>query len=197
MFNAFPVQQKHDISIVSSLILRKTYGAIQIGRSEADCTYTLLDGQTVTFPYRIYYLDEDISLSALTREQRIIYHCFFSRSCDGFVREKHIRALLREDYPDWVLPYLVKVADEYVVEILSVLYDELKDKNNEKIKLFCRQNMQSLLYGHARMISYWNEFYRDQCYSYKDYIGKKLFEQCFGYTRGMEKERKRHSAGEK
>lgn len=37
------------------------------------------------------------------------------------------------------------------------------------------------------MISYWNEYYRDKGKHYKDYIGQKLFIQCFGYTRSMER----------
>lgn len=34
------------------------------------------------------------------------------------MREKHIKAILKEDYPDWTLPYILKLSDEYVVEIL-------------------------------------------------------------------------------
>lgn len=189
MFDAFPVELRHDVSTVSDLISKKTYNNVRVGKSDIGCTYTLFDGQTITFPYRVYYHDECTAFSSLTFEQKMIYHCFFSRSCDGFVREKHIKAILEEDYPDWTLPYILKLSDEYVVEILEVIYNELKNRNTDKFRMFCRLNIRTFLYGHARMISYWNEFYRMQCFSYKNYVGRKLFSECFGYTRSMEKER--------
>lgn len=192
MLDAFPMELKCDVSVVLSLISKKTYNNVEIGETEAGCKYTLLNGQEVTFPYRIYYLDEyDLLSSFMTFEQKMIYHCIFSRSYNGFVREKHIKAILKEDYPEWTIPYILKISDEYVVEILENVYNELKNKDTESIKAFCRLNLQSFLYSHARMISYWNEFYRNKCYHYKNYIGKKLFSECFGYTRNMEKERKR------
>ena len=188
---AFPKESQNDAAIVFNLLNRKIYSKVGLGTADSICAYVLLDGQTIGFPDRIYGLEEFLNLSSLTFEQKMIFHCIYSRSCDGFVREKHIQAILKEDYPDWCIPYILKLSDEYVVEILEVIYHELKDKDTDRIKMFCRLNMRSFLYGHARMISYWNEFYRDRCYYYKNYIGKKLFEECFGYTRSMEKERKR------
>lgn len=189
MFDAFPSELSHDVSTILKLISRKTYNCVRVGTSENGCTYTLLDGQVITFPYRIYYLDECPALSSLTFEQTMIYHCLYSRSCNGFVRETHIKEILKEDYPDWCLPYILKLSDEYIAEILEAIYQELNDRDTDKMKRFCRLNMQVFLCGHDRMISYWNEFYRHQCYFYKNYIGKKLYSQCYGYTRSMEKER--------
>jgi len=37
------------------------------------------------------------------------------------------------------------------------------------------------------MISYWNEYYRYDCYRFKDYIGKKLYSECFGYNKTGQK----------
>ena len=192
MFASFPKELNYDVSVVLSLISQKRYGNVHIGETEYGYTYTLLSGQEISFPSRIYYYDVcDISSSTLTFEQKMIYHCIFSRSCDGFVREKHIKAILEDVYPDWAIPYILKVSDEYVVEILECVYSKLKNKDTECIKAFCKLNLQSFICSHDRMISYWNEYYRNQCYHYKNYIGKKLFSECFGYTRRMEKERRK------
>lgn len=71
---------------------------------------------SIVLSFRIYYVDEYTAFSALTFEQQMIYHCIFSRSCNGFVREKHIKAILEGTYPEWVLPYILKVSDEYVIK---------------------------------------------------------------------------------
>ncbi|MEG0366323.1 MAG: hypothetical protein RR585_05780 [Coprobacillus sp.] len=192
MYNSFPMELRNDVSIVLSLMSKQTYNNIEIGETKDCCTYILLDQQEVTFPYRIYYLDKhEMCDTSLTFEQKMIYHCIFSRSCDGFIREKHIKAILEEDYPDWTIPYILKISDEYVIEILESVYNELKNRDTEKIKVFCRVNLQVFLSSHDRMISYWNEYYRNQCYLYKNYVGKKLFVEYFGYTKSMEKERAR------
>jgi len=92
---------------------------------------------------------------------------------------------LSVDFPDWSIPYIVKVCDEYVIEILQLVYEELKGKDTEAIKYFCKNNRQAFCKSYNRMISYWNEFYRNDCYRYENYIGSKLFIECFGAKRTM------------
>lgn len=189
MFDGFPKELSQDVSVVLKLMSQKTYHNVW-GISKQTYTYQLIDGQIVTFPYRIYFIDEYESLSSsMTYEQQMIYHCLFTRSCHGYVREKHIEAILRIDYPYWTIPYILKVSDEYVIEIVEKVYSQLKDRDTQDIKEFCQLNKQSFLRSHDRMISYWNEFYRDVCFRYHNYVGRKLFKECFGYTRSMEKSR--------
>lgn len=190
MFDGFPKELSQDVSIVLKLMSKKTYHNVQ-GISEQTCTYQLLNGQIVTFPYRIYFIDEFDSLSSsMTYTQQMIYHCLLTRSCDGYVREKHIEAILRIDYPHWAIPYILKVSDEYVIEIVEKVYSQLKNRDTQDIKEFCQLNRQAFLRSHDRMISYWNEFYRDICFRYRNYVGRQLFEECFGYTRSIEKSRR-------
>jgi len=185
MFDAFPKELSHDVEIVQSLISKKTFNIVCLKKH----TYTLLNEQIISFPDRIYYEDEfEIIESKLTFEQKMIYHCIFSRSNNGYIREKHIKYILKENYPDWTIPYIVKISDEYVLEILEDIYFELTSYNNDKMKTFCKMNIQLFLKSYDRMISYWNEYYRDNCPHYKDYIGTKLFLECFGYKKSMEKE---------
>ncbi len=193
--NGFPQSLVEEEKVVSALISKATYRNIPRGKSEDHCKWLLLEGETICFPRRIYYLDDyDAIKDGLSPIQQFIYHCIFSRSNDGFIRQRHIREILSGDIPSWAMPYIVKVCDEYVMEILEDVYAALKDCDNAQLHQICERNWPTFLRSHDRMISYWNEFYRDRCYHYKDYVGRSLFAECFGYTRSMEK--LRHKTGE-
>jgi len=176
------------VSRVEKIIPTETYNNVFIGDSEEKIEY-ILNGTTVEFPYRIYFLDvADETLNKLTFHQQMVLHCIYSRSCDGFVRQRHLRALLLMEYEDWAIPYIVKVCDEYVVEILEMTYTILSEQNTERFKNFCRENNKLFCKSYARMTSYWNEFYRDKYSQFYKYIGKKLFKECFGYSRALERD---------
>jgi len=185
--DGFPNSLRDDVSKVVKLIPRKTYNDVGIGFSEQVIQY-FQDGNVIKFPYRMYYTEiSDKIINELNSQQEMILHCIYSRSCDGFVRQRHLRSLLMIDYPDWVIPYIVKLCDEYVMEILEMTYDILKGQDTERIKRFCLENPQSFCKSYARMISYWNEFYRYKVYNFRDYIGRKLFRECFGYSQWIER----------
>ena len=141
------------------------------------------DGVEIKFPYRMYHNNvTDEVINKLSVQQKKILHCIYSRSCDGLVRQKHLQSLLQMNYDDWAIPYIVKACDEYIIEILEMTYDILKEQDTGRIKEFCIENAQSFCKSYARMISYWNEFYRDRCHNFHQYIGRKLFRECFGYS---------------
>ena len=171
--DGFSPELKDDVSAVSRFIATKMYHGVKIGESENTCSYDLLGGGRVCFPYRVYYLDDvkEDTLSSLPWRQRMIYHAVFTRSCDGLVREKHLNYILEGSYPDWVFPYLIKLSDEYVIEILNAIYKKLKGQDTEKIKAFCKLNLQSFLQSHARMTSYWNEYARGIVLSSETILG--------------------------
>ena len=103
------------------------------------------------------------------------------------MREKHLKFLLDNDRYEWIYPYILKLSDEYIMEIVELIYKKLSLRDTTLLKKFCVLNLQQFLKSHDRMISYWNEFYRDRCYRYKEYVGRKLYKQCFGYSRSFEK----------
>lgn len=185
--NAFPIELYNDVSKVIKIIPTQTYNNVLIGVSKERIVY-LLNDATIEIPYRIYFLDvSDEILNKLTFHQQIILHCIYSRSCDGFVRQRHLRSLLLIEYEDWAIPYIVKVCDEYVVEILEMTYTILKEQNTECFEKFCHENDKLICKSYARMISYWNEFYRNKYPLFHKYIGRKLFKECFGYSRTLER----------
>ena len=181
----FPLYLNKELHTVLSYLSTKTYANISNGYIDTPTNeqMELFDGSEIQFPYRIYFLDEESSYEKLvSKEEQWIYHCIFTRSCNGYVREAHLRAILEEDYPEWCMPYIFKLASEYVVEILDVIYTVMKGKDNSLFQAFCQNNPYLFKCYYNRMISYWNEYYRNQCYKYHDYVGYKLYKECFGYN---------------
>lgn len=174
---AFPQKVSDDVAAIARCIPRETY-TIPFGGNKFLCRYKLSNGEEILFPDRIYGVDDLEMPASFTFTQKMIFHAFLSRSNNGFVRELHIRAILIEDYPEWVFPYIVKLADEYVIEILEAIYFYLKSQDCGNIQNFCKSNRTSFMRSYSRMVSYWNEYYR--C-PFSEYVGRKLFTECFGY----------------
>lgn len=183
---AFPDYLKEDVSIVFNLISKNTYNNVA-PRESTDIIEYLLEDYIIKIPYRIYYIDNSNSfINQLNSKQKMILHCIYSRSCDGFIRQKHLKSLLLMQYEDWTIPYIIKICDEYIVEILEMTYLILREQDTEPIKKYCSQNIVSFCKSYNRMVSYWNEFYRHEHRDFKQYVGRKLFRECFGYSRAME-----------
>lgn len=188
--DGFPNYLRDDVATAVGMIPHENYENVTSGVSQDTIQY-FLDDTMIRFPYRIYYIDSlDEVIDNLSLRQKMILHCIYSRSCDGFVRQKHISSLLQMDYEDWAIPYIVKICDEYVVEIIEMTYDTLKEQDTERIKRFCLENIVLFCKSYNRMISYWNEYYRYRNNDFKKYIGRKLFMDCFGYSKSMERRRK-------
>lgn len=113
IMKAFPKGFSEDIKTVLESLSTNNYGEFA---SRVDTTnFILLTGEQVHVPYRVYLSDALTTNAVLTPKQQLIYNCIFSRSSDGFVREKHIRFLLKTNIEDWYMPYVFKVCSEYVV----------------------------------------------------------------------------------
>lgn len=169
---------------VLPLIGTEQYGRVTVGFSHAYNSesehYILASGETVFFPYRIYYRDNDLCFSQIADvKSKLVYDCMFTRSCDGFVREKHLKQILSSDYPEWCMPYILRLASEYVYEIIEDIYESMKSQDNSAFQTFCRNNPVLLKRAYTRMTSYWNEFYRSDYYRFSNYIGAKLFREYF------------------
>ena len=191
LVKAFPAEFASDVEIICNALTLtsdahltvESYACNRRLYSEAATTWRLPSGETIAIPYRIYISDRLLFSGKLTPRQTLVYHCIFSRSYDGYIRQKHIEALLDLDPPVWAMPYIIKICDEYIKEILEIVYHKLKDTDCTPYKTLCALNFDYVRQGHARMISYWSEYYRYECYRYHEYIGKKLYGECFGYRK--------------
>lgn len=81
-----------------------------------------MQGETVAIPYRIYNEEPetDGSERPLTETQQVILHCLYSRHSDGRVRQRHLEKITASSEP-WVVPFVVQLAGEYVLEILDTI----------------------------------------------------------------------------
>ncbi len=196
LINAFPKHLANDVRIVYKSFEKQTKYSwtVRFHSIGDEKVYNFSTGEKITVPYRLYFKDtlSEEKQKELTPVQKDIYHCIFTLCNDGYVREKHIIALLENDnIAEWVYPFILKNSSEYVVEILTTIYNNLKDRDNTEFKDFCKKNLQVFLYCHARMVSYWDCFYKRDYFRYEKYVGNKLFEECFGYSRCMEKRREK------
>ncbi|MBQ9746279.1 MAG: hypothetical protein IJW21_05605 [Clostridia bacterium] len=184
--SGFPRSEGKNLFAVCKLLARgKAPRALAFGGVCEDTRarkWELLCGEYVQVPYRIYFSEcTEEQLCRLGSAQRAIYHCIFSRSHDGFVRERHLKELFAAGVPDFALPYVVKSGEDYVVEILQTVYSLFAGKDLADLRKFCGRNIKNVQTCHSRMMSYRQEYYRDICPIYGDYVGKALFEECFGF----------------
>lgn len=184
---SFPKELNKDLQEVLRIIPKKTFNNVRNGCTERVIEYRC-NHDMIKIPYRMYFIDAAISkIRNLTDVQKVMLYCIYTRSCDGYIREKYLNELLKIHFDDWVIPFIVKLCDEYVVEILEVIYNQLKYRNNNDIKTFCLENKSMLNKSYSRMISYWNEYYRNREFDLHKYVGWKLFEECLGYDNSFEK----------
>jgi hypothetical protein len=120
----------------------------------------VVQGERVTLPYRIY-ADAAAPADAedLSPVQREILACVFTRHFDGRVRERALRQVLCSPN-GWVIPFVVQLVGEYVIEIHRVVLDALPVLNSTKYAAFLRENPAFYLRTRQRVMSYWNCYYR-------------------------------------
>lgn len=185
--NAFPNDLKKDLLTLSEILFVQKLEDAKDDFQNQIKTY-IVNKEFVQIPYRIY-MDEvdDLYIEQLTDIQQKMLYCIYSRSSNGYVREKYIRKILDDEIQEWQIPFIVTVCSEYVMEILNAVYDLLKDRNNDDIKNFCKNNKEMLCMDYSNMMNYWNEFYQKKEFRFRHYVGRKLYRECFGYNRSFEK----------
>lgn len=179
----FPKELNQAYLHAISAISRKTVNNVPCGildeyNSDQEIYY-LTDGSKIRFPYRICFEDDDNAYKKLDGLEKNIYDCIFTRHCDGHIREKHLRNLLTAGMNEWFMPYILRLSSEYVVEIIEIIYETIRDKDNRQIQDFCRNNPILLKRAYTRMKSYWECYHKTQYPEFEQYVGKKLFEECY------------------
>lgn len=213
---AFPQKLKEDANFVSLELPQLAYPCAELthrirrkefipGIAWGDKNQVfLMEGEEIILPYRCYFLPfSQEELERLTECQKKLYACICLLHPDGYFREKFLRYLLGQSLEIWMLPFLLKLSGEYVKEILQVIYEARKDRDNTIFQKFSKENPQQLQHNYSRMTSYWNEYYRFEithpCIrngregirtDLRDYVGYALFRSCWGYSPRRKGERK-------
>lgn len=82
-----------------------------------------------------------------------------TRHYDGFVRQRSVQPLVRSREL-WTIPYILELASDYVIEILTELDDHYSEIDRANLRRYVADNPAHLALATARINSYWNEYYR-------------------------------------
>lgn len=135
------------------------------------CELLSIGGEPLTLPCRIY--------SPLSRLQTVVDNasgdartfasCLATRHWDGHEREAYLRRLLdRVEHP-WVVPFVVQLLGEYVVEIAQVIEAGVPGFDPLLFGAFARANAAYMATTRRRAVSDWDCYYRTRYRSLADY----------------------------
>ncbi|WP_053729514.1 hypothetical protein [Streptomyces sp. WM6378] len=136
-----------------------------------------VEGQQVLIPGRLYNDEPPTdAVASLSSRQQQLLHCLYSRHCDGMVRQRHLEKTVGSTDP-WVVPFVVQLIGEYVLEILVVICNELRDLatpgtwGHLAYGQFIVDNPAFFARTQRRVVSYWSRYYRGTYASFQGYPG--------------------------
>ena len=149
------------LSDIAAALLQK------LGKSQAlePCPgFTVrIDGELLHAPYRVYYdereLQQCIQKSSGPTHQLAL--CLGSRHANGHVREICLRQLLAHDC-GWVLPFVVRAAGEYVLEIAEHLPAQTHRLSPRSYGRFAAENPGFVIICKQQATSYWDCYHRQR-----------------------------------
>jgi hypothetical protein len=132
-------------------------------------TFSVHVGQEqLAIPNRVFHDARLVVRFELSDLQKCVVDCILTRHNDGHVRQKHLEKIIRSD-AIWVAPYVIRLAGEYVIEILQDIEKNLPTLNRELYGSFLRENPEFLSLISQQVSSYWDCYYRS--YRKEDYPG--------------------------
>ncbi|MFF9176065.1 hypothetical protein [Streptomyces sp. NPDC014793] len=141
-----------------------------------------VQGETLAIPSRIYNEEPGASLQrSLTATRQVILHCLYSRHSDGLVRQRHLEQIVTSNEP-WVVPFVVQLAGEYVLEILEAIMQGLPglstpgSARRRHYGEFVARNPAFFARTERRVVSYWSCYYRWKYPVFGAYPGSVLLE---------------------
>ncbi|MGH1340362.1 MAG: hypothetical protein ACRBN8_02330 [Nannocystales bacterium] len=167
---AFPTALRNDVERALAVLPPTAHPPTQ------DVGPVLVAGERIRIPHRIYSSEpNEVQLDGLSPLHRKLVACLYTRHHDGFVREKHLRELLR-DAERWVVPFVIQLVGEYVLEVILLLESRAPLFQQPHFVTFARANPDFIDLTKQRAISYWDCYHRHRYPKLKDYPGVKLIE---------------------
>ncbi len=122
----------------------------------------LLQGEPLSIPYRVYvpahHPPRSGASGRLTVESKV-RACIYSRHHDGYVRQAQVATLLGDSDP-WLVPFVVQLLGEYVVEVAEAIEAHRDRLTEPPYQAFVRENPAFAELTRQRTRSYWNCYYR-------------------------------------
>ncbi|MER7686599.1 hypothetical protein [Streptomyces sp. NPDC097610] len=172
---AFPVELAGDAEAVLAIMPASRL------RSAAPFS-VVVQGQQVSIPGRLYNEEPRAdAVATLSRRQRQLLHCLYSRHSDGWVRQRHLSKIVDSEDP-WVIPFVVQLVGEYVLEILVVICEGLRGVGTQGTRAhlaygrFIADNPAFFARTQRRVVSYWSCYYRSVYSSFSGYPGCTLLD---------------------
>lgn len=183
IYAAFPLVLKKDVESVADIIPFEQ-NKIKLSTGESidavtliyfDSSVIFLLNEELRIPYRVYFNEPTFEKEEkLTAIQKTILNCIYLRHHNGYVRQRRLENLLKSN-EYWIIPYLLQLVGEYVVEILEVLDKHINENNIHLYTKFIKDNPRYWMQTESRMISYWDYYYRIKKFpKLKEYIGYKI-----------------------
>lgn len=130
-----------------------------------------INGSPVRIPMRIYlpelYTQE---LGSMTESQKLIWFAIGTRHNDGIWRERSVLELLGASRY-WSVPFIIQLVGEYVSPIIKTIRDHIARIDLGMCARFKEENQKFVFLTEQRVVSYWNEYYRQDYPVLSDYPG--------------------------
>jgi hypothetical protein len=169
---AFPRSLASDVAAVARIIPSASYAL-------ADRFVVSVAQEELSIPGRIYNAEPDAGVGELTPGAQLVLHCIYTRHHDGYVRQRHL-AYIVGAINLWVPAYVVRLAGEYIVEVIESIAAGLSEltvpgsDQRAAYGRFASENARFIDLTDARAASYWNEYYRARYQRLADYPGRVL-----------------------
>ncbi|WP_431964303.1 hypothetical protein [Nocardia sp. bgisy134] len=168
---AFPAALADDVRVVAQGLPPARYPVLSRGFN------VLVEGEHLAIPYRLCTpAPSDDTTAQLSATQTKILHCLYSRHSDGYVRQHHLNQIIGATDP-WIVPFVIKLVGEYVVDIVIDIKRGLTDvvtvdtAQHEAYGRFAAANPDFLHLTSQRVASYWRCYYRNR-YPHRYYPGR-------------------------
>lgn len=165
------------------------WGEIRVGGEILRIPYRHHDrplGAGVSPAFRLQVPSGPLNPHGLEGDSRLVWMAWFTRSDDGLIRQAAVRELFGEPQ-EWLVPYLVQLLGEYVIEICSDIADFVEGTVAidpgwaQAFSRFWADNPGFVTLTRVRAASYWNEYYRSRL-DFADYPSARALRVLDGLT---------------
>jgi hypothetical protein len=165
---AFPSALRPDVDAVRH-VMPTTIGSVSEGGVHLNW-----GGDWIAIPYRLAHPEPATGdVDGLSSAQRRILHCLYTRHDDGWVRQRHLEQVVLASDP-WVIPFVVLLVGEYVVEIVERIDRALPDLDLRAYRAFASANPDLMELVGQRVASYWSYYHRHRYPQLRDYPGRRF-----------------------
>lgn len=171
---AFPTALADDVrsalGVVPCQCSPKGYSYLQITDQNVCDRALTVAGEPISIPCRSYVepvMRPTGARPGLTTTELTVLGCFYSRHHVGFARQYWVRQILACEEP-FVVPFVVALLGEYIVEIVTIICQELPDLADptsptaRRYGRFLVDNKDFHFLIRQRVASYWDCYFRSR-----------------------------------